>query len=255
MATSPAPRALIFDVDGTLAETERDGHRVAFNLAFERLGLPDRWDEEVYGELLSTPGGKQRLDRHLAGRGMPADERARLVPELHRLKNEEFLSLIRRGGIEPRRGILRLIDEAFAAGVRVGIATTGSRAWVDELLEVLLGRPRRDRLGAIVTAEDAAYKPDPEIYLVALARLREEPRNAVAIEDSALGLQAAKAAGLYCAVVRSDYTADQDFARADLVVDDLGDEGKPARIVCDPHHVVASGLVDLVTLGRLVAAR
>ncbi|HEY8200572.1 MAG TPA: HAD-IA family hydrolase, partial [Actinomycetota bacterium] len=187
----------MFDVDGTIAETERDGHRLAFNRAFERFGLPDRWDVESYGRLLAVPGGKERLRHHLGGRGMAPDQVEHLVPKLHAAKNEVFLDLVREGSIPLRQGIARLLDELAAEGVRTAIATTGSRDWVVELLSVLLGAGRLARFDVIVTRQDCTrLKPDPELYLLALERLGCPPAAVVAVEDSSLGLAAAKAAGL-----------------------------------------------------------
>jgi HAD superfamily hydrolase (TIGR01509 family) len=248
-----ALEAVVFDVDGTIAETERDGHRIAFNLAFERYGLPDRWDVELYGRLLAVPGGKERLRHHLGGRGMAPDEIEDLVPQLHAAKNEVFLDLVRTGRIPVRQGIARLLDELAERGVRAAVATTGSRDWVVELISVLLGPVRLARLDPIVTRQDCRrLKPDPELYLLALDRLGTHPAKVVAVEDSALGLLAAKAAGLPCVVVRNGYTREHDFSGADLVVDDLGETGTPAPVVSDPWRAVGDGTVDVPALDRLV---
>src|SRR5919205_3008429 len=146
--------AVMFDVDGTIAETERDGHRVAFNRAFERYGLPDRWGVDEYGNLLDVSGGKERLRHYLGGRGMAAGDLDDLVPKLHAAKNEFCLELVRAGSIPLRPGIDRLLDELAAAGIRTAVATTGSRDWVLELLTVLLGPERAARLDPIVTRQD-----------------------------------------------------------------------------------------------------
>ena len=249
-------QAVIFDVDGTIAETERDGHRVAFNLAFERYGLPDRWDVERYGRLLAVPGGKERLRHHLAGRDMGPGDLDDLVPKLHAAKNEAFLDLVRAGSIPVRQGIARLLDELAERGVRTAIATTGSRDWVETLVAVLLGPRRLARFDSIVTRQDCTrLKPDPELYLKALDRLGCPLDGTVAVEDSALGLRAAKAAGLACVVVRNGYTRRQDFAGADLVVDDLGDPGHPAPVVDDALGAVTEGLVGVAALERLINSR
>lgn len=248
--------AVVFDVDGTIADTERHGHRVAFNMAFEAVGLEDRWDEELYGRLLAVPGGKERLDHHLASRGVPAGERARIVPALHERKNAFFLELMREGAAPLRPGVARLLDELAAAGVPVAVATTGSRPWVVELLGVLLGEERRGRFAAVVTGEDVRrQKPDPEVYLLTLERLGADPERTAAVEDSEPGLRAALGAGLACLVVRNGYTMGHDFAGAALVVDSLGEPGQPATVVANPHGVEVEPLVGPSTLGRLVAAR
>lgn len=247
--------AAIFDVDGTLADTERHGHRVAFNLAFEHLGLPDRWDEELYGELLHVPGGRRRLDHHLSARGMPEPERARLVPALHEAKNRYFVQLVRQRRVPVRPGVCRLLDELAAAAVRVAVATTGSRSWVTELLDRLLGPDRAGRFAAVVTGEEVSHpKPDPEIYRLALGRLGCGPAGAVAVEDSGPGLRAAKAAGLACLVVVNGYTRDHDLAAADLVVEELGEPGHRPAVLHNPHAVDVSETVGPPTLERLLAA-
>jgi HAD superfamily hydrolase (TIGR01509 family) len=247
-------QAVVFDVDGTIAETERDGHRIAFNLAFERYGLPDRWDIELYGRLLAVPGGRERLRHHLGRRGMAPDEIEEIVPQLHAAKNDVFLDLVRAGSIPLRQGVARLLDELEKQGVRTAIATTGSRDWVVELISVLLGGERLARFDAIVTRQDCKrLKPDPELYFLALDRLACGPENAVAVEDSSLGLAAAKAAGLACMVVRNGYTRGHDFSGADLVVDDLGEPGSPARVVHDPRRAVPDGVVRAETLEELLS--
>lgn len=217
-------KAVIFDVDGTIAETELHGHRVAFNQSFEDHGLPYRWDPEPYGALLVQPGGEKRLEKYLLSEGHSPEESATLAASLQRRKQERFLDIVRAGRIPLRNGIVRLVDESRAEGLALGVATTAGRVWVIELLDFLLGEQRTSGFGVIVTGEDvAAFKPDPEVYAKALAGLGCEAGEAVAIEDSAVGLRAAKAAGLACLVVRNAYTADHDFAGADRVIDDLDD--------------------------------
>ncbi|HWD09984.1 MAG TPA: HAD-IA family hydrolase [Actinomycetota bacterium] len=215
-------QAVIFDVDGTIAETERHGHRVAFNRAFEEHGLPYRWDPEPYGELLAQPGGERRLEKYLLAAGHPAEEASELATSLHKRKQQLFLAIVREGAIPLRNGIARLVDELVAGGIAVGVATTAGRVWVIELLELLLGDERMSAVRVIVTGEDvSALKPDPEVYLKALAGLGCDAGQALAIEDSAAGMRSAKAAGLACLVVRNGYTTGHDFTGADLVVDDL----------------------------------
>ncbi|MDQ3354713.1 MAG: HAD-IA family hydrolase [Actinomycetota bacterium] len=209
--------AVIFDVDGTLADTERDGHRVAFNQAFEQLGLDYRWDIEPYGRLLDITGGQNRLHAYLEGEGMDEDQRGELVPRLHSRKNEVFQDLVATGRIEPRPGVIQLLDELERARVRLAVATTGSRAWVEPLLEKLFGL---DRFSPVVTGDEAPVrKPDPSAYHQALEGLGLPARSVVVVEDSASGLEAARAAGLACVVVTNDYTTSHDVAGAALVVD------------------------------------
>ncbi|MGH2719062.1 MAG: HAD-IA family hydrolase [Actinomycetota bacterium] len=214
--------AVIFDVDGTIAETERHGHRVAFNQSFEDHDLPYHWDPEPYGALLVQPGGEKRLERYLLTEGHSPEEAAALAASLQRRKQERFLAIVRDGKIPLRNGITRLFDELVGEGIAVGVATTAGGVWVIELLELLLGRERLEAFRVIVTGEDVAeLKPDPEVYQKALAGLGCTAAEAVAIEDSRVGMLSAKAAGLACLAVRNAYTADHDLAGADLVIDDL----------------------------------
>ena len=213
--------AVIFDVDGTLGDTERDGHRVAFNLAFEELGLAYRWDVETYGKLLEITGGRRRLHAYLEGQGMAQVERDDVVPRLHTRKTERFQELVADGRIEPRPGATALLDGLEGAGVRLAVATTGSRAWVEPLLERLFGP---GRFSPVVTGDEAPVrKPDPSAYLQALEGLGLTASSVLAVEDSNNGLVAARAAGLACVVVANDYTAEHDFHGAALVVDTFED--------------------------------
>jgi HAD superfamily hydrolase (TIGR01509 family) len=212
--------AVILDVDGTLADSERDGHRVAFNLAFEEFGLDHRWSVEEYGRLLETTGGQRRLHAYLKEQGMDAAERDDLVPRLHARKTELFQELVAEGEVEPRPGTPELLDRLEAEGVRLAVATTGSRGWVAPLLDRFFGL---DRFEAIVAGDEApARKPDPSAYLLALEALGLPPSAAVAVEDSRNGLLAALGADLPCVVVVNDYTRDHDLEGAALVVDDFG---------------------------------
>jgi HAD superfamily hydrolase (TIGR01509 family) len=243
--------AVVLDVDGTLVDSERDGHRVAFNRAFEEAGLPDRWDVERYGELLAVTGGERRLNAYFEEEeSVPADEREDLASRLHRRKTEIFTEMAREGEIEPRPGVPEFLDELAGAGVRLAVATTGSRKWVDPLLERLFGL---ERFEAIVGSEDAPdRKPDPSAHELALQGLGLPARAAPAVEDSDNGLRAAKAAGLACVIVVNDYTREQDFGDADLVLDGFGDSERPASVLADPHHVDPPGRLDIDTLRRLV---
>jgi len=242
----------VLDVDGTLVDSERDGHRVAFNRAFEEADLPDRWDEERYGELLKVPGGKRRLKAYFGQRKMPEAESEELAGRLHTRKTDIFTEMARRGEIEARPGVGGLLDELEEAGVRLGVATTGSRTWVDPLLDRLFGL---ERFAAVVGGDEVPEpKPDPSVYRLALERLGLDASSAPAIEDSAIGLQAAQAAGLRCVVVVNDYTREQDFRGADLVLDGFGDPNTPAVVLADPYRLDPPRRLDVETLRRVMDA-
>ncbi len=244
-------RAVIFDVDGTLVDSERHGHRVAFNRAFEEFDLPYRWDEQEYGELLSITGGQRRLHQYLEEQGMEEDERERLVPELHSRKSEIFKGIVEEGEMELRPGAIRLLEELSEAGRALAVATTGSGDWVQALLEQVAPGVRFD---AMVFGDDVEErKPDPEAFEVTLERLGADASQAVAIEDSDNGLDAAKAAGLACAVVVNGYTAEQDMSGADLVLAGFGEPGSPALVIADRRHTGCEGVLDVATLERLLA--
>lgn len=245
-------QALIFDVDGTLAETERDAHRAGFNTAFEEANLPDRWDPELYGELLGVPGGKERI-RHYWTRykGEPEPD-PDFVRRLHERKQEVYAERVRAGQVPPRPGILRLLREAREAGMRLAIATTTSRGPLLELLRHTLDPQAPDWFEVIVAGDEvAAKKPDPEVYQKVLDALELPPGACLALEDSALGVQSALAAEVPVVVTPSEYTRAQDFTGARTVYDSLGDpEGPPARSLAGTVGPSAEGTVDLATLIR-----
>jgi HAD superfamily hydrolase (TIGR01509 family) len=247
----PALRTVIFDVDGTLVDSERDGHRVAFNSAFAEFGLPFRWDEETYGRLLAVTGGQRRLHGYLAGLGVDAAERERLVPRLHARKTELFTALAAAGDVPAREGTVRLLDELAGAGVTVGVATTGSRAWVEPLLDRHFDLAR---FATVVTGDDVSdRKPHPEAYLVALRVIGADGDTTVAVEDSDNGVQSARAAGLRVAAVTNDYTAAQELREAAVVLDGFGTPGHPAGVRRDPDALVTDGLLDVAVLDKIAA--
>jgi HAD superfamily hydrolase (TIGR01509 family) len=219
-------QALIFDVDGTLADTERDGHRPAFNAAFAETGLPWLWDEALYGELLEVTGGKERI-RFFCTRHAPeflqlpdADARIR---ELHAAKTRHYVDLCRRG-IPLRPGIEALLREAHAAGLRLAIATTTTPENVEALMSADL-MALFEKVGAGDTVPNK--KPAPDIYQWVLAQLDLPASACLAIEDSANGLRASRGAGLATVITRTAYTDDHDFAGALALLPDLGEVGVP----------------------------
>lgn len=212
-------RAVIFDLDGTLVDTERDGHRVAFNEAFAAAGLDYRWGVEEYGALLATAGGRQRLERYLQSVGHSRTEAAVLAAQLHRDKTQRFVALIGSGVVKARPGTTELIGALREENVATAVATTGTIDWVSPLLDIVFGP---DVFDVVVTGSDVTdLKPDPAAYREALARLNVIPAEAIAVEDSAIGVQAARAAGLRCVAVVNDYTRDQDLRGAAVVLDNL----------------------------------
>jgi HAD superfamily hydrolase (TIGR01509 family) len=240
---------VVFDVDGTLVDSERHGHRVAFNMAFEEFDLPYHWDEDEYGGLLRITGGQRRIDRYLIDQGVSEDERERLAPALHKRKTELLGELVDAGRIEVRPGARRLVDELAEAGCLLAVATTGSRGWVERLLQRLLGGVEWQ---AIVTGDEVAErKPDPEAFTIALERLAADAAETVVVEDSAEGLDASVAAGIPCVVVVNGYTADHDLDEADLVLDCFGEPEAPATVVSDRAETGCDGVLTLDVLRRV----
>lgn len=229
-------QALIFDVDGTLAETERDGHRPAFNAAFAAAGLAWHWDAALYGELLAVSGGKERLrfyaERHDPDFLRKPDPAARIAA-LHAAKTRHYLDLLAARAIPLRPGVERLLREAHAAGLRLAIATTTTAQNVAALLP-----PELMDLFEIVGAGDtvAHKKPAPDIYRWVLAQLDLPPNACLAIEDSANGLAASLGAGLPTVVTVGEYTDGQDFSGACAVLSDLGDPDRPCRALHGDMH-------------------
>lgn len=220
-------QALIFDVDGTLAETERDGHRPAFNAAFAEHGLDWHWDETLYGELLAITGGKERM-RHYAERYAP-EIAARpdidtLIKRLHAAKTAHYVRLVGEGRLALRPGVAELIAEARAAGIRLAIATTTSPENVTALLDASLAPGSSDWFEVIGAGDVvAAKKPAPDIYHWVLDRLALPASACLAIEDSENGLRAALGADLRCLVTVGEYTREQDFSGAAWLFGDLDD--------------------------------
>ena len=204
-------KAVLWDMDGTIAETERDGHRVAFNRAFEAMGLAWRWSEDRYGELLRITGGRERLlhDMNTQHDAPVSGEREALARAVHARKNALYADIVQQGGLALRPGVLELMADCRIAGVRMAIATTTSRSNVEALLRQQLGERWHERFAAVVCGEDVGRKkPDPEVYEIALRQLGLGPLETVAIEDSPGGVAAAQAAGVPVVVTRSHYFAD-----------------------------------------------
>jgi len=242
---------LLWDVDGTLADTERDGHRVAFNLAFEDANMKRRWDVSTYGELLKVTGGKERMLFDMKRGGMPAMDTEQIA-ELHASKTQHYQRLIAEGRIPLRPGVRRLLDGAWHEGITIGVATTTTPAALDALIEHSLGKEWFDRF-AVLAAGDIVpnKKPAPDIYLYALEKLSAKAEETLALEDSGNGWLAARDAGLKCVVTVNGYTQKQNFDGADMVVSTFGDpESDPIDVLQNPHNL--HGL-DYLTLNHLKA--
>lgn len=246
-------QALIFDVDGTLAETERDGHRVAFNYAFAEMGLNWHWSIDLYGELLAIAGGQERL-RYYLEKYQPAwqtENIAEFIIQTHQLKSQYYQSLLKRADIPLRPGVERLILEARAKGIRLAIATTSTLSNAKALLETSLDPCWFEVIAAgnIVPQK----KPAPDIYQYVLAQMNLEPEHCLVFEDTAHGLQAATQANLKTIVTVNDYTKNQDFTTASLVINQIGEAESPLKIiqgeVYAPRYLSISNLEQFVTQG------
>mmetsp|Transcript_36440 Transcript_36440/g.89762 ORF Transcript_36440/g.89762 Transcript_36440/m.89762 type:complete len:310 (+) Transcript_36440:28-957(+) len=237
LGTQAALTALLFDCDGVLADTERDGHRIAFNKAFEENNLkigdqPMVWDEELYGKLVEIGGGKERMVGYWEQIGW--DEGSwDLAVELHKRKTQIFQDMISAGEIPLRTGVLRLVDEAIKEKIKIAVCSTSNEKAVAEIVK-MMGPERASKIEIFAGDIVERKKPFPDVYELAANTLRVKPEDCLVIEDSRIGLMAAKAAKMSCIVTKSTYTKNEDFKDAELVVDDLD-----------------SGNVDITTVGGL----
>jgi HAD superfamily hydrolase (TIGR01509 family) len=233
-------KALIFDCDGVLVDTERDGHRVAFNRAFSEHGLDVEWSVDLYGELLAISGGKERMRHYFDQYGWPSgageEHRDPFIKELHALKTDLFMRIIDSGELPLRSGVARIVDEAIEAGIRLAVCSTSNERSVNLVVERLLGPQRRAKFSEILAGDIVQRKkPDPEIYLLARERLGVSAADCVVVEDNRNGLLAAKAAGMICVVTTSAYSGEEDFSEADHVVAELGD---PPNVVLTLPEII-----------------
>ena len=226
-------KAIIFDQDGVIIDTERDGHRVAFNKTFKEFGFDFQWDVDYYHELLQVAGGKERMRHHLHtkgfGREVKPKEEDELIKALHKRKTEVFIELIKEGALPLRPGIKRIMKEAMNRGLKVGICTTSNEKAAHAVAYEILKDVKFD----FVLAGDVVKKkkPDPEIYLLALKKGGLKAEECIVVEDSRNGLLAAKAAGMNVVVTTNHYTEKEDLREADIIVTRLGDpDGEKGKL-------------------------
>ena len=227
--------ALIFDVDGTLADTEKDGHRVAFNQAFAEAGLDWDWDVELYGKLLQVTGGKERIRLYVEKflyDFSPDEDISQFAAKLHQRKTHFYLELLQSGAIPLRPGVERLIKEAREAGLRLAIATTTTPANVTYLLSATLGEASNDWFEVIAAGDIVpAKKPAPDIYTWALDKMNLDASACMAFEDSLNGIKSSLDANLNTLITVNDYTKNDDFNGAALVLDQFGEPDSPFKVL------------------------
>ncbi|MGZ4169356.1 MAG: HAD-IA family hydrolase [Solirubrobacteraceae bacterium] len=247
--------ALIFDCDGVLADTERDGHRPAFNATFAEVGLPVNWSEQEYGEKLRIGGGKERMaslltPEFVSANGLPTDAEGQkaLLADWHKRKTARYKEMVRAGLLPGRPGIARIVTDALAAGWQLAVASTSAEESVRAVLEHAVGADHASRFSVFAGDIVPAKKPDPAIYDLAIERLGIERGDAIVIEDSRNGLLAAVSAGLRCVVTVSSYTAEEDMSEAVMVVTSLGDPGEPAVVLANRGGAQPGELISLADL-------
>lgn len=253
-------KALLFDCDGVLADTERFGHLPAFNQLFREVGLPVAWSEADYAVKLGISGGKERLatlftPELVAAAGLPADaagQRA-LVAGWHRRKTEIFTGLVAAGRLPARPGVRRIAAEAAARGVRLAVASTSAERSVRAVLESAVGGDLAARFEVLAGDVVPRKKPSPDVYLLALERLGVRPEATLVVEDSRIGVLAARAAGLEVIVTLSAFTRDEDTSGARLVLSDLGEPDAPMRVVANRSRARPGGHVVLSDLEACLA--
>ncbi len=250
---------LVFDCDGVLADTERDGHRPAFNQTFREFGLPVEWSEEVYGQKLQIAGGKERMASELTpafarANGLPDDPEGQAAELLkwHKRKTQIYTEMVAAGRLPTRPGIRRVITEAQDAGWTLAVASTSAEPSVRAILEQAVGHERADRFDLVLAGDVVAKKkPAPDIYLLALERLGVPAQEALVIEDSRNGLLAARGADLRCVMTVNGYTEEEDNSEAILVVTSLGDpDGERTRVIANRGAARPADYITLADLER-----
>lgn len=226
-------KLFIFDQDGTIIDTEKDGHRVAFNRTFAEFGFDISWDVDTYHKLLQIAGGKERMRHYFdsfgfdaapaSGRNLPPEVTDELIKKLHKRKTEIFINMLEDGELPPRPGVIRIMRDAMEMGIRLGICTTSNEKAAAVVAETVLSDIDFDFVlaGDVVSRK----KPDPEIYRLALDKTGFAPNDCLVFEDSRNGVEAAKAAGMPVVATTNVYTEKEDLSSADIIITSLGDPG------------------------------
>lgn len=241
-------KSIFFDQDGVIVDTERDGHRVAFNETFKTFGFDFQWSVEEYHELLQIAGGKERMVHYLHTKGFNKPishaEEEQLIKNMHKAKTEKFIELIESGKLPLRPGVKRLMKEANQAGVIIGVCTTSDEKAANAIAKLYLS----DIHFGVFLAGDVVgkKKPDPEIYLLAMQKTGLKPEECVVIEDSKNGLMAAKSAKMNTIITTNPYTEKEDLDQADIIISCLGDrEGELGKLVKSNKPINFDGVLNL----------
>ena len=241
-------KAVFFDQDGVIIDTERDGHRVSFNMTFKEFGFTDEWSVDYYHELLQVAGGKERMKHHLETRGfskpIPPEKIDDLIKDMHKRKTAIFVELIETGKLPLRPGIHRFMKEAMEAGLLIGVCTTSNEQAAKAITERILADIKFD----IVLAGDVVNKkkPDPEIYNLALTRTGLKSDEVFVVEDSKNGVIAGKAAGANVVVTTNSYTEKEDVSSGDIIVTCLGDpDGEKGKLTKGDKTINFDGVLHI----------
>jgi len=241
-------KAVFFDQDGVIIDTEKDGHRVSFNMTFKEFGFTDEWSVDYYHDLLQIAGGKERMKHHLQTNGfskpIPSEEVDELIKAMHKRKTALFVELIETGKLPLRPGIHRFMKEAMDVGLKIGVCTTSNEQAAKAITEKILSDIKFD----IVLAGDVVNnkKPDPEIYNLALSKTGLKPDEVIVVEDSKNGVIAAKAAHTNVVVTTNSYTEKEDVNSGDIIVTCLGDpDGEKGNLTKADASLLFDGVLHI----------